>query len=60
MHIAGIEKHKTYDACTDDMLNTDTEIELCLACGQPILVHQNHPEIDMDMFKIDEVLQAAK
>jgi len=60
MHSAGIEKHKTYDACTDDMLNTDTEIELCLACGQPILVHQNHPEIDMDMFKIDEVLQAAK
>jgi hypothetical protein len=56
MHVAGVEKHIKFDACTDDMLGT--EIEICPTCGKP--GYHGNAEIDMDMSKIDEVLQAAE
>jgi len=58
MHRAGIEKHKTYDACTIDMLGE--EIDICPTCGKPGYPGHGNAEIDMDMSKIDEVLQAAE
>ena len=58
MHVAGVEKHIKFDACTDDMLGT--EIEICPTCGKPGYPGHGNAEIDMDMSKIDEVLQAAE